>query len=74
MNILEVINKFAKTEEIEKNVYCPKCGKTMIKRKSKPGLKSEYWYGCSGYPGCRSIILDINLKEHHYKKYGLPKN
>lgn len=51
----------------ERIVYCPKCGSKMIKRRSKPGLKSQFWYGCSDYPGCRSIVLDINLKNKHYE-------
>jgi DNA topoisomerase-3 len=31
---------------------CPACGKTMVKRKGKYG---DFW-GCSGFPGCKTII------------------
>jgi predicted RNA-binding Zn-ribbon protein involved in translation (DUF1610 family) len=51
----------------ERIVYCPNCGSNMIKRKSRPGLKSNFWYGCSSFPNCRSIILDINLKDKYFK-------
>ena len=67
MDFLEMMNKFKK-EETKGVVYCPTCREPMIKRASRPGLKSKFWYGCSNYPLCRSIILDINLKDKHYKR------
>lgn len=30
---------------------CPKCGKEMLRRKSK--FNEGYWWGCSGYPNCK---------------------
>lgn len=70
MNVLEIIEKLERfpINHIVKNVYCPSCGSVMIKRKSRPGLKSKYWYGCSSYPKCTSIVLDINLKEKYFTK------
>lgn len=52
----------------EKHIYCPSCGSEMIKRKSRPGLASKFWYGCGNYPACKSIVLDINLKDKHFIK------
>jgi len=74
MDFLELMNSFKSednTEEYkkaERTVYCPKCKSKMIQRKSRPGLKSKFWYGCSSYPKCKSIVLDINLKDKHYIK------
>ncbi len=39
-------------------VTCPSCGKAMVRRKSKTG----YFWGCSGYPECKSTARDINGK------------
>jgi DNA topoisomerase III len=33
---------------------CPRCGKVMFRRKGPTG----YFFGCSGYPSCRSTIND----------------
>ena len=69
MNILELKNKITKEREEPprlKRVYCPKCKSLMVERESRPGLKSKHWYGCSAYPKCKSIVLDINLKDKHY--------
>ncbi len=35
---------------------CPACGKAMLRRKGKYG---EFW-GCSGFPGCKTIV---NIRE-----------
>jgi DNA topoisomerase-3 len=35
---------------------CPTCGKPMVRRKGKYG---EFW-GCSGFPGCKSIVSITN--------------
>ncbi len=35
---------------------CPQCGKKMVLRTAKRGVKiGQQFYGCSGYPGCRHI-------------------
>ena len=47
----------AKNAEITllKNVVlCPNCGKVMIRRKGKKG----YFWGCSGYPQCKTTAQD----------------
>ena len=36
---------------------CPKCGSLMIKRLAKRGRNTgKYFYGCSKYPECKSVI------------------
>lgn len=40
-----------KTEPTGKN--CPKCGKPMLRRKSKDGTKE--FLGCSGFPDCKHV-------------------
>ena len=42
----------------ESQVTCPICGKAMMRRKSK----NSYFWGCSGYPECKSTARDINGK------------
>lgn len=37
---------------------CPNCGSSMVKRKGKSG----FFWGCSGYPDCKTIIADDNGK------------
>ncbi len=39
---------------------CPKCGKDVLKKKSRKGA---IFYGCSGYPECDFISWDIPLEE-----------
>lgn len=43
--------------EKAQNPWCPKCGKTMVLRKATRGASAgnQFW-GCSGYPGCRSVL------------------
>ena len=39
-------------KQMKKNIdnnICPRCGKTLVQRKSQYG----YFYGCSGYPSCK---------------------
>ena len=35
-------------------IKCPKCGKVLIRRKSSKG----FFWGCSGYPDCKTIFSD----------------
>ncbi|MBF0358420.1 MAG: DNA topoisomerase III [Magnetococcales bacterium] len=42
---------------------CPKCGKAMLRRKGPTG----YFFGCSGYPGCRYTTADTE-SENKQKK------
>ena len=47
----------AKNAEItpsKNSVLCPNCGKIMIRRKGKKG----YFWGCSGYPECKTTATD----------------
>ena len=39
-------------------IHCPSCGKSMIRRHGKNG----YFWGCSGYPECKTTARDINGK------------
>lgn len=38
---------------------CPNCGKPLIRRKNKNG---NFFWGCSGYPDCKTILQDLNGK------------
>ncbi len=52
-----------KTEHSEHN--CGACGKPLVRRKSKPkkGKKgASFWYGCSGFPGCKQTYFEKNGK------------
>ena len=35
-------------------IKCPKCGKPLVRRKSTKG----FFWGCSGYPDCKTIFSD----------------
>ena len=51
----------AKNAEItpsKNSVLCPNCGKIMIRRKGKKG----YFWGCSGYPECKTMATDSKGK------------
>jgi DNA topoisomerase-3 len=48
------INPSLKTKSIE----CPDCGENMFLRKGKKG---QFW-GCSGYPTCKTVAQDNNGK------------
>ena len=57
MSSLTTLLNEAKKVEITpaKNVVlCPNCGKVMIRRKGKKG----YFWGCSGYPECKTTAQD----------------
>lgn len=41
----------------EKEYFCPNCNKKLIRRKNKNG---NFWWGCSGYPDCKSMFFDSN--------------
>ena len=45
-------------------VICPNCGKLMVKRKSKNG----YFWGCSGFPECKTTASD-NKGKPDFKKF-----
>ena len=38
-------------DDFKNNVFCPKCGGTLIKRNGKYGL----FLGCSNYPKCKYV-------------------
>ncbi|MCP4624903.1 MAG: DUF2034 domain-containing protein [bacterium] len=41
----------------EPKVSCPKCGADMVLRVAKKGkYAGQKFWGCSGFPGCRSIV------------------
>ena len=49
---------------------CPKCGKSLVKRKSKKGE----FYACSGFPKCKFILgNDDNQVEELYSDKKCPK-
>ncbi|EHK7406852.1 DNA topoisomerase 3 [Vibrio parahaemolyticus] len=38
---------------------CPNCGEGLIRRKGKPFKgKPSYFWGCSGYPNCKTTVFD----------------
>ncbi len=41
---------------VEKVGTCPKCGKDVVKKRSKSG---KFFYGCSGYPACDFVSWDL---------------
>lgn len=45
-------------------VKCPNCGKPMVRRKSKNG----YFWGCSGFPECKTTAND-NKGKPDFKKF-----
>ena len=49
-----------KKEELLDDIRCPKCGKPMIKKTGKNGKKD--FYACSGFPKCRSILSEKDIK------------
>lgn len=46
------------TEQQAAAIPCPTCGKPMARRKGKEG----WFWGCSGYPECRSTLPDTDGK------------
>ena len=52
---------------------CQACGKPLVKRESKKkgkGGKTNYWWGCSGFPECRQTYFDDNGKPRFKDKKG----
>lgn len=48
---------------------CPDCGKGMIRRKGKPFKgKASYFWGCSGYPECKTTLFDKAGKPDYNSK------
>ncbi|HNX19081.1 MAG TPA: type I DNA topoisomerase, partial [Acidobacteriota bacterium] len=41
------------TRQEETGVACPKCGKSVVARRSKRG---KLFYGCTGYPNCDFVL------------------
>lgn len=56
-NKMESVLKSMHTDE----VACPKCGKVMKLRKNK--TNGQYFYGCSGYPNCKTTMSLDEVKE-----------
>ena len=50
--------KSAKIKPSAGTVLCPNCGKVMIRRKGKNG----FFWGCSGYPECKTTARDNKSK------------
>jgi DNA topoisomerase-1 len=51
--------KFTKAIIVDTGVPCPKCGGTIIQKKSKTG---KIFYGCDHYPECNYMNWDEPLK------------
>ncbi|EIM63188.1 DNA topoisomerase III [Desulfobacter postgatei] len=52
---------------------CQACGKPLVKRESKKkgkGGKTNFWWGCSGFPECRQTYFDDNGKPRFKDKKG----
>jgi len=52
--------KFTKAIVIGSSVPCPNCGKQLIRRNTKRG---KVFWGCSGYPACKTAFWDEPLNE-----------
>ncbi len=52
--------KFTKKIVVETKGKCPKCGKTMLQKKSKKG---KPFYGCEDYQNCNYMTWDLPLEE-----------
>lgn len=50
-------------------IICPNCGKLMVKRKGKNG----YFWGCSGFPECKTTARDNKGKPDFTKFEGRNK-
>ena len=53
----KLLEEAAQTIDEPEQVFCPKCGAPMIRRKATKGknVGEEFW-GCSTFPKCRSIV------------------
>ena len=56
--------KFLKISPSANVIPCPNCGKPMVRRKSKNG----YFWGCSGFPQCKTTASD-NKGKPDFKKF-----
>ena len=68
---LSVLLDKAKNAEItpsKNSVLCPNCGKSMVRRKGKNG----YFWGCSGFPECKTTAQDDKGKPK-FVKFGQKK-
>ncbi len=52
--------KFTKKIVVETKGKCPKCGKTMLQKKSKKG---KPFYGCEDYQNCNYMTWDLPIEE-----------
>ncbi len=52
--------KFTKAIVIGTSVPCPNCGKELIRRNTRRG---KVFWGCSGYPDCKTAYWDEPLNE-----------
>lgn len=66
----EILNGFleharkAKIQTAKGIAVCPNCGRPMARRKGKNG----YFWGCTGYPDCKTTAEDKNGKPDFTKK------
>lgn len=68
---LSVLLDKAKNAEInpsKNSVLCPNCGKSMVRRKGKNG----YFWGCNGFPECKTTAQDDKGKPK-FVKFGQKK-
>jgi ssDNA-binding Zn-finger/Zn-ribbon topoisomerase 1 len=51
------VRNIVATKETNTSKTCPRCGSSMVMRKTKQGhnIGKKFW-GCSSFPKCRSII------------------
>lgn len=63
---VEKAEKEAVVPKLETDKKCPKCGKTLLKIWGK----SNYFYGCSGYPDCdyRAPLEELTYNKEDYAK------
>ncbi len=54
--------KYIKKEQKEEKeiVKCPKCGGTIVERKTRKG---KIFYGCNNYPKCKTAVWDLPTGE-----------
>ena len=70
---MEEVNSVMKTAHkinIETNIKCPNCGRTMIVRTSKFGTQ---FLGCSGYPECKTVMSMNVLSEQQEESTNVDK-
>ncbi len=59
-----------KAKPDESEFKCGECDKPLVRRKSKAkkGKKPSFWYGCSGFPGCKATYFEKNGKPDYDAK------